>query len=131
MFADVVKGYAKSKFETIIDEVKAKKGVKNDIDLDENDMFELTNLFKSAYKEFAGEDFPQEPFTQLIEAVKAVFRSWNNERAIYYRRINDIPSSWGTAVNVQEMVYGNSGEKFRNWCCIYKKSSNWRKSLVW
>ena len=105
MFADVVKGYAKSKFETIIDEVKAKKGVKNDIDLDENDMFELTNLFKNAYKEFAGEDFPQEPFTQLIEAVKAVFRSWNNERAIYYRRINDIPSSWGTAVNVQEMKF--------------------------
>ena len=109
MFADVVKGYSKSKFETIIDEVKTKKGVKNDIDLDENDMVELTDLFKKAYKEFAGEDFPQEPFTQLIEAVKAVFRSWNNERAIYYRRINDIPSSWGTAVNVQEMVYGHSG----------------------
>ena len=110
MFADVVKGYSKSKFETIIDEVKAKKGVKNDIDLDENDMVELTDLFKNAYKEFAGEDFPQEPFIQLTEAVKAVFRSWNNERAIYYRRLNDIPSSWGTAVNIQEMVYGNSGE---------------------
>ena len=111
MFADVVKGYSKSKFEEIIDEVKAEKGVKDDIDLDENDMVTLTNKFKTAYKEFAGEDFPQDPFTQLIEAVKAVFRSWNNERAIYYRRINDIPSSWGTAVNVQEMVYGNSGNK--------------------
>ena len=111
MFADVVKGYSKSKFEEIIDEVKAEKGVKDDIDLDENDMVTLTNKFKVAYKDFAGEDFPQDPFTQLIEAVKAVFRSWNNERAIYYRRINDIPSSWGTAVNVQEMVYGNSGNK--------------------
>ena len=109
MFADVVKGYSKSKFEEIIDEVKAEKGVKDDIELDEADMVSLTEKFKAAYKEFAGEDFPQEPFTQLIEAVKAVFRSWNNERAIYYRRINDIPSSWGTAVNVQEMVYGNSG----------------------
>ena len=111
MFADVVKGYSKNKFEEIIDEVKIEKGVKDDIDLDENDMVTLTNKFKAAYKEFAGEDFPQDPFTQLIEAVKAVFRSWNNERAIYYRRINDIPSSWGTAVNVQEMVYGNSGNK--------------------
>ena len=109
MFADVVKGYSKSKFENIIDEVKAEKGVKDDIELDENDMIALTDKFKVAYKEFAGEDFPQDPFTQLIEAVKAVFRSWNNERAIYYRRINDIPGSWGTAVNVQEMVYGNSG----------------------
>ena len=109
MFADVVKGYSKSKFENIIDEVKEQKGVKDDIELDENDMVALTDKFKVAYKEFAGEDFPQDPFTQLIEAVKAVFRSWNNERAIYYRRINDIPSSWGTAVNVQEMVYGNSG----------------------
>ena len=109
MFADVVKGYSKSKFEEIIDEMKEAKGVKDDIELDENDMVALTDKFKVAYKEFAGEDFPQEPFTQLIEAVKAVFRSWNNERAIYYRRINDIPSSWGTAVNVQEMVYGNSG----------------------
>ena len=109
MFADVVKGYSKSKFEEIIDEMKEAKGVKDDIELDENDMVSLTEKFKVAYKEFAGEDFPQEPFTQLIEAVKAVFRSWNNERAIYYRRINDIPSSWGTAVNVQEMVYGNSG----------------------
>ena len=109
MFADVVKGYSKSKFEEIIDEIKKEKKVKNDIDLDEDDMITLTNKFKDEYKKFAGEEFPQDPFTQLIEAIKAVFRSWNNERAIYYRRINDIPSSWGTAVNVQEMVYGNSG----------------------
>ena len=129
MFADVVKGYSKSKFETIIDEVKAKKGVKNDIDLDENDMVELTDLFKKAYKEFAGEDFPQEPFTQLIEAVKAVFRSWNNERAIYYRRINDIPSSWGTAVNVQEMVYGNSGNKSGTGVAFTRNPATGEKAL--
>ena len=129
MFADVVKGYSKSKFETIIDEVKTKKGVKNDIDLDENDMVELTDLFKKAYKEFAGEDFPQEPFTQLIEAVKAVFRSWNNERAIYYRRINDIPSSWGTAVNVQEMVYGNSGNNSGTGVAFTRNPATGEKAL--
>ena len=129
MFADVVKGYSKSKFETIIDEVKTKKGVKNDIDLDEADMVELTNLFKKAYKEFAGEEFPQEPFNQLIEAVKAVFRSWNNERAIYYRRINDIPSSWGTAVNVQEMVYGNSGENSGTGVAFTRNPATGEKAL--
>ncbi len=110
MFSDVVKGYSKKNFEDIIDEIKAKKGVKQDIELDENDMMELTKRFKSEYEKNAGCEFPQDPFTQLIEAVKAVFRSWNNERAIYYRRLNDIPSTWGTAVNVQEMVYGNSNE---------------------
>ena len=129
MFADVVKGYSKSKFETIIDEVKTKKGVKNDIELDENDMVLLTSLFKNAYKEFAGEDFPQDPIVQLIEAVKAVFRSWNNERAIYYRRINDIPSSWGTAVNVQEMVYGNSGENSGTGVAFTRNPANGEKAL--
>ena len=129
MFADVVKGYSKSKFETIIDEVKTKKGVKNDIELDENDMIELTSLFKNAYKEFAGEDFPQDPIVQLIEAVKAVFRSWNNERAIYYRRINDIPSSWGTAVNVQEMVYGNSGNNSGTGVAFTRNPATGEKAL--
>ena len=129
MFADVVKGYSKSKFETIIDEVKTKKGVKNDIELDENDMIQLTSLFKNAYKEFAGEDFPQDPIVQLIEAVKAVFRSWNNERAIYYRRINDIPSSWGTAVNVQEMVYGNSGENSGTGVAFTRNPATGEKAL--
>ena len=129
MFADVVKGYSKSKFETIIDEVKTKKGVKNDIELDENDMIELTSLFKNAYKEFASEDFPQDPIVQLIEAVKAVFRSWNNERAIYYRRINDIPSSWGTAVNVQEMVYGNSGNKSGTGVAFTRNPATGEKAL--
>ena len=129
MFADVVKGYSKSKFETIIDEVKTKKDVKNDIELDENDMVQLTSLFKNAYKEFAGEDFPQDPIVQLIEAVKAVFRSWNNERAIYYRRINDIPSSWGTAVNVQEMVYGNSGENSGTGVAFTRNPATGEKAL--
>jgi len=110
MFADVVKGYPKASFERRLDEIKEEKKVKFDTDLTAEDMVEVTEDFKRIYKEIAGEDFPQDPKIQLIEAVTAVFRSWNNERAIYYRRMNDIPSSWGTAVNVQEMVYGNRGE---------------------
>ena len=110
MFADVVKGYSKSSFERVLDKYKENKGVKYDTDLDENDMYDIAMKFKSIYKELSGNDFPQDPKEQLIEAVTAVFRSWNNERAIYYRRMNDIPSSWGTAVNVQEMVYGNKGD---------------------
>ena len=110
MFADVVKGYSKASFERRLDEIKEEKGAKFDTDLTAEDMVEVTEDFKRIYKEIAGEDFPQDPKVQLIEAVTAVFRSWNNERAIYYRRMNDIPGSWGTAVNVQEMVYGNRGE---------------------
>ena len=110
MFADVVKGYSKSSFERVLDKYKEDKGAKYDTDLDENDMYDIAMKFKSIYKELSGNDFPQDPKEQLIEAVTAVFRSWNNERAIYYRRMNDIPSSWGTAVNVQEMVYGNKGD---------------------
>ena len=110
MFADVVKGYSKSSFERVLDKYKEDKGVKHDTDLDENDMYDIAMKFKSIYKELSNNDFPQDPKEQLIEAVTAVFRSWNNERAIYYRRMNDIPSSWGTAVNVQEMVYGNKGD---------------------
>ena len=110
MFADVVKGYSKSSFERVLDKYKEDKCVKYDTDLDENDMYDIAMKFKSIYKELSNNDFPQDPKEQLIEAVTAVFRSWNNERAIYYRRMNDIPSSWGTAVNVQEMVYGNKGD---------------------
>ena len=109
MYADVVKGLDKSKFEKVIDKIKSNKGIKNDIDLDEVDMINITSEFKKLYFELALEEFPQDPVYQLIEAVKAVFRSWHNERAIYYRRLNDIPEEWGTAVNVQEMVYGNNG----------------------
>ena len=110
MFADVVKGYSKNSFERVLDKFKEEKGAKFDTDLDENDMYELAFKFKDIYKELSGVEFPQDPKEQLIEAVTAVFRSWNNDRAIYYRRMNDIPSSWGTAVNVQEMVYGNKNE---------------------
>ena len=109
MFADVVKGYPKSSFERYFDKIKEEKGVKNDLELTADDMVEVTMKFKENYKELAGEEFPQDPKVQLLEAIKAVFRSWMNERAIVYRRLNDIPSDWGTAVNVQEMVYGNRG----------------------
>ncbi len=109
MFSDVVMEIPKSKFEKIIDEIKEKKGVKFDIDLDVDDMKELINRFKALYKETIGKEFPQEPAVQLLEAVKAVFRSWDNPRANVYRRMNDIPGDWGTAVNIQTMVFGNMG----------------------
>lgn len=109
MFSDVVMGLSKAKFETIIDDVKEKRGVKLDIDLTAEDMVELTERFKEFYKQNLNEDFPQDPQVQLERSIEAVFRSWNNERAIYYRKMNDIPGSWGTAVNVMEMVFGNMG----------------------
>ncbi|WP_252243536.1 MULTISPECIES: pyruvate, phosphate dikinase [unclassified Clostridium] len=110
MFSDVVMGIENRLFENKIEEIKDKKGVEFDTDLDENDLRVLVSEFKAIYKKEKGEDFPQDPKTQLLEAVTAVFRSWNNPRAIVYRRLNDIPGEWGTAVNVQEMVFGNKGE---------------------
>lgn len=109
MFSDVVMEIPKSRFEKIIDEIKEAKGVQFDIDLDVDDMKDLIQRFKSVYKEAIGSDFPQEPAMQLLEAVKAVFRSWDNPRANVYRRMNDIPGDWGTAVNIQTMVFGNMG----------------------
>ena len=109
MFSDVVMEIPKSTFEKIIDEVKEQKGVKFDVELDADDMKTLILRFKEYYKEQKGTEFPQDPKEQLMEAVKAVFRSWNNPRAIVYRRMNDIPGDWGTAVNVQTMVFGNMG----------------------
>ena len=109
MFSDVVMEIPKSTFEKIIDEIKEAKGVKFDVELTAEDMKELILRFKAYYKEQKGTDFPQDPKEQLMEAVKAVFRSWNNPRAIVYRRMNDIPGDWGTAVNVQTMVFGNMG----------------------
>ncbi|MCI6899271.1 MAG: pyruvate, phosphate dikinase [Tenericutes bacterium] len=110
MFADVVKGYPKSSFERLFDKIKEEKNVEYDTDLTAEDLKEVIEIYKGEYEKFAKRSFPQDPEEQLIEAVKAVFRSWNNDRAITYRRLNDIPSAWGTAVNVQEMVYGNKGE---------------------
>ena len=110
MFSDVVMGVEKRLFEDLIDKVKVKKGVYFDTDLDVNDLKELVLEFKNLYKKEKNEDFPTDPKVQLIEAITAVFRSWDNPRAIVYRRLNDIPGEWGTAVNVQQMVFGNKGE---------------------
>ncbi len=109
MFSDVVMEMSKSFFEGILDEVKEAKGAKYDTDLTAEDLKEVITKYKAIYKEKMGEEFPQDPKVQLMEAVKAVFRSWDNPRAIYYRRMNDIPGDWGTAVNVQCMVFGNMG----------------------
>ena len=110
MFSDVVMEVGKKYFEELIDEVKAKKGVTLDSELTAEDLHELAELFKAEYKAKIGSEFPTDPKVQLMEAIKAVFRSWDNERANIYRRDNDIPYSWGTAVNVQAMVFGNMGE---------------------
>ena len=110
MFSDVVMEIPKSKFERVLDDIKEKKGVKLDTELTAEDLKEVITEFEALYKAEMGTDFPQDPHQQLIEAVTAVFRSWDNPRAIYYRRMNDIPGDWGTAVNVQAMVFGNMGE---------------------
>ncbi|MBK1812856.1 pyruvate, phosphate dikinase [Clostridium sp. YIM B02505] len=110
MFSDVVMGVEKRLFEAKIDEMKEEKGVHFDTDLTADDLKELVVRFKELYKKEKGEEFPQDPKAQLIESITAVFRSWDNPRAIVYRRLNDIPGEWGTAVNVQEMVFGNKGE---------------------
>ncbi|MBS4804357.1 MAG: pyruvate, phosphate dikinase [Clostridium sp.] len=110
MFSDVVMDIEKRLFENLIDEMKEEKGVELDTDLTADDLKELVEKYKQLYKKEMGTDFPQDPKTQLIESITAVFRSWDNPRAIVYRRLNDIPGEWGTAVNVQEMVFGNKGE---------------------
>ena len=110
MFSDVVMEVGKKYFEELIDKMKAEKGVTQDVELTAEDLKELANQFKAEYKEKIGEDFPSDPKVQLMEAIKAVFRSWDNPRANVYRRDNDIPYSWGTAVNVQMMAFGNMGE---------------------
>ena len=110
MFSDVVMEVGKKYFEILIDRMKEQKGVKQDVDLTADDLKELANQFKAEYKEKIGEEFPSDPKVQLFEAIKAVFRSWDNPRANVYRRDNDIPYSWGTAVNVQSMAFGNMGD---------------------
>ncbi len=110
MYSDVVMEVGKKYFEELIDKMKAQKGVKQDVELDADDLKELANQFKAEYKEKIGADFPDDPKEQLMGAIKAVFRSWDNPRANVYRRDNDIPYSWGTAVNVQSMAFGNMGD---------------------
>ena len=110
MYADVVMEVSKEKFDVVFDAVKEKKGIELDTDLTADDLKEIVKGFKEVYKNELGEDFPQDPREQLIASITAVFRSWDNPRAIYYRRMNDIPGSWGTAVNVQAMVFGNMGD---------------------
>ena len=110
MFSDVVMEIDKSKFEEEIDKLKKEKNVKLDTELTAEDLKELVKRYKEIYKNIVGKDFPEDPYEQLIQSIEAVFRSWNNARAITYRKLNDIPGDWGTAVNVQEMVFGNLGE---------------------
>ena len=129
MYSDVVMEVGKAYFEKLIDEMKEAKGVKLDTELTAEDLKTLAEQFKAEYKSKVGADFPSDPVDQLMGAVKAVFRSWNNPRAIYYRRMNDIPGSWGTAVNVQEMVFGNMGETSGTGVAFSRNPSTGEKKL--
>ena len=129
MFSDVVMEIPKNEFEAVLDEFKEKKGVKYDRDLSADDLKEVVVRFKEIYKKHMGVDFPQDPKVQLMEAVKAVFRSWDNPRAIYYRRMNDIPGDWVTAVNVQSMVFGNMGETSGTGVAFTRNPSTGEKKL--
>ena len=124
MFSDVVMEMSKSFFEGILDEIKQSKGAKYDTDLTADDLKEVIARYKAIYAEKMGEEFPQDPKVQLMEAVKAVFRSWDNPRAIVYRRMNDIPGDWGTAVNVQAMVFGNMGDTSATGVCFSRDAGN-------
>ncbi len=110
MFTNIAKGYSRDEMDKMLDDVKAKRGLKFDWEVKTEDLKELVVKYKAWYKEHTGEEFPVDPFDQLMEAVKAIFRSWDNPRANVYRHMNNIPYSWGTAVNVQSMVFGNKGE---------------------
>ncbi len=129
MYSDVVIGVGKEAFGKMIDELKDEKGVKLDTELTADDLKELIAKFKAYFKKDQGIDFPQDPKDQLIGAVKAVFRSWNNPRAIVYRRMNDIPSDWGTAVNVQSMVFGNMGDTSGTGVAFTRNPSTGEKKL--
>ncbi len=129
MFSDVVMEIKKSYFEGALDEVKAAKGAKFDTDLNADDLKEVVKKFKAIYLREKGEEFPQDPRVQLMESIKAVFRSWDNPRAIYYRRMNDIPGNWGTAVNVQSMVFGNMGEDSGTGVAFTRNPSTGEKKL--
>ena len=129
MFSDVVMELPKSEFEKIIDQKKAERGVKQDVELNADDMKDLVKRFKAFYLEQKGEEFPQDPKVQLMEAVKAVFRSWDNPRANVYRRMNEIPYDWGTAVNVQQMVFGNSGDRSGTGVAFTRNPATGEKAL--
>jgi len=129
MYSDVVMEVGKKYFEELIDEMKHAKGITLDTDLTADDLKELANQFKAEYKAKLGQDFPQDAKAQLMGAIKAVFRSWNNDRAIYYRRMNDIPGSWGTAVNVQSMVFGNMGDTSGTGVAFTRNPSTGEKKL--
>lgn len=129
MYSDVVMGLSKKRFEEIIDEVKAERGISDDLDLNAEDMKKLVELFKAFYKNELKSEFPEDPKEQLMGAIEAVFRSWNNPRAIYYRKMNDIPSSWGTAVNVQMMVFGNMGNDCGTGVAFTRNPSNGENKL--
>jgi len=130
MFSDVVMEVGKKYFEKLIDQMKEKKGVVYDVDLDANDLKELANQFKAEYKKQLGKDFPSDPKEQLMEAVKAVFRSWDNPRANIYRMDHDIPYSWGTAVNVQMMAFGNMGETSGTGVAFTRNPATGEKGLM-
>jgi len=129
MYSDVVMEVGKKYFEELIDEMKKKRGITEDTDLTAEDLKELAGQFKDEYKSKIGSDFPSDPVDQLIGAIKAVFRSWDNPRANIYRRMNDIPSSWGTAVNVQEMVFGNMGDTSGTGVAFSRNPSTGEKGL--
>ena len=129
MYSDVVMEVGKKFFEELIDEMKHKKGITLDTDLTADDLKELANQFKAEYKSKIGQDFPSDPREQLMGAVRAVFRSWNNPRANVYRRMNDIPASWGTAVNIQAMVFGNMGETSGTGVAFTRNPSTGEKKL--
>ena len=129
MYSDVVMEVSKKEFECEIDALKEAKGVKLDTELDADDLKQLADTFKAKYEAAIGKEFPQDPKEQLMGAIKAVFRSWNTPRAVYYRRMNDIPSSWGTAVNVQEMVFGNMGDTSGTGVAFSRNPSTGEKGL--
>src|SRR5574344_1430766 len=130
MFSDVVMEVGKKYFEKLIDEMKEKKGVTQDVELSAEDLKELANQFKAEYKKQLGKDFPSDPKVQLFEAIKAVFRSWDNPRANVYRRDNDIPYSWGTAVNVMPMVFGNLNENSGTGVAFTRDPATGEKKLM-
>lgn len=129
MYSDVVMGFPKSSFEGVFDKFKEDKGITLDTELSNDDLKEIIRLYKNEYLKLAGDKFPSDPRVQLLEAVKAVFRSWNTERAITYRRLNDIPSDWGTAVNVQQMVYGNRDKNSGTGVCFTRNPATGDKKL--